>query len=50
MSKIYVQYWHYSKLSIYVTVTILLFMREINKGRLLVGSNLLMKPKTIANI
>lgn len=42
-----IQYWHYSKHSIYVTIIILLFIREINKGNLPVQNNLLTKPKVL---
>lgn len=44
------EYCHCNKLSMYVNVLILLFMKEVNKKKHLLGRNLLMKPKTMGDI
>ena len=36
--------------AMYVTVLILLFMKEVNKEKHLLGRNLLLKPKTMGDI
>ena len=46
----YMEYCHCNKLSMYVNVLILLFMKEVNKKKHLLGRNLLMKPKTMGDI